>query len=109
MRKRDELTDPGSCLNRARDDEWLFVLLGRDISAPFAVRAWVEHRIASGKNRRDDLQIVEAERWAAAVLAEHRQRDAALAEGGCPISAGARVGTAPPGEDCPNPPPPPGR
>lgn len=33
MRKRDELNDPESCLNRARDDEQTFVLLGRDAAA----------------------------------------------------------------------------
>ena len=30
MRKRDEMADPKSCLNRALDGEQLFVLLGRD-------------------------------------------------------------------------------
>jgi hypothetical protein len=70
MRKRDELTDPRSCLNRARADELLFILLGRDRAAPVAVRAWIEERIRSGKNTRADAQIVEAEAWIAAVLAE---------------------------------------
>ena len=70
MRKRDELTDPRSCLSRARDDEWTFVLLGRDRAAPVAVRAWIEERIRLGKNQRDDPQIVEAEAWIKAVLAE---------------------------------------
>jgi hypothetical protein len=70
MRKRDELTDPSSCLNRARADEYLFVLLGRDRAAPVAVRAWIEERIRSGKNARADAQIVEAEAWIAAALAE---------------------------------------
>lgn len=37
MRKRDELTDPNSCMNKASDDEWTFVLLGRDAAAPGAV------------------------------------------------------------------------
>lgn len=63
MRKRDELVDPTSCLSRARDDEWTFVLLGRDIAAPAAVRAWIEERIRLRKNRRSDPQIVEAEQW----------------------------------------------
>jgi hypothetical protein len=71
MRKRDELSDPASCMSRARDDEWTFVLLGRDAAALVAVRAWIEERIRMGKNRRDDAQIVEAERWIEAVRAEH--------------------------------------
>jgi hypothetical protein len=70
MRKRDELTDPTSCLNRARADEYLFVLLGRDRAAPVAVRAWIEERIRSGKNARADAQIVEAEKWIEAVYLE---------------------------------------
>jgi hypothetical protein len=67
VRKRDELSDPGSCLNRARDDEWLFVLLGRDPAAPAAVMAWIQERVRLGKNRPDDPQIVEARRWVARV------------------------------------------
>ncbi len=63
MRKRDELNNPKSCLNRAREDEWLFVLLGRDLAATVAIRAWIEERIRLGKNTRSDLQIVEAEQW----------------------------------------------
>jgi hypothetical protein len=70
MRKRDELTDPNSCMSRARNDEWTFVLLGRDRAAPAAVRAWVEERIRLGKNVRSDPQIVEAERWIDSVLRE---------------------------------------
>jgi hypothetical protein len=63
MRKRDEVADPGSCLNKARDDEWLFVLLGRDPAAPAAVRAWVQERIRLGKNTPGDPQVMEAEGW----------------------------------------------
>jgi hypothetical protein len=70
MRKRDELSDPTSCLKRAREDEYLFILLARDRAAPVAVRAWIEERIRSGKNARADAQIVEAEAWIVAVLAE---------------------------------------
>lgn len=77
MRKRDELTDPNSCMSRAKDDEMTFVLLGRDLAAPETVRFWIEERIRRGKNKRTDPQIVEAERWASTVIAE--QVDAALA------------------------------
>lgn len=70
MRKRDELTDPTSCLNRGREDEWLFVLLGRDTAAPAAVRAWIEKRVELGKNQRTDAQIVDAENWISLVLPE---------------------------------------
>lgn len=61
MFKRDELTNPASCMSRANDDEMTFVLLGRDRAAPIAIRAWIEERIRLGKNDRNDAQIVEAE------------------------------------------------
>ena len=60
MIKREELSNPASCMSRARDDEMTFVLLGRDAAAPAAIRAWVDQRILLGKNKLDDAQIVEA-------------------------------------------------
>lgn len=60
MRKQDELTNPDSCLNRARSNEMLFVLIGRDRAAPAAIRAWAAERIKIGKNAPNDLQIMEA-------------------------------------------------
>ena len=73
MRKRDELADPNSCMSKARDDEWLFVLLGRDIAAADTVHFWVRLRVNLGKNRMDDPQIVEALEWVKAVRAEHER------------------------------------
>jgi ribosomal protein S27AE len=60
MRKRDELTNPNSCMSRAKDGEMVFVLLGRDMAAPSAIRSWADNRVRLGKNKRDDAQIVEA-------------------------------------------------
>lgn len=60
MRKVDELFKRGSCLNRAQDDEMVFVLLARDSCAPAAIRFWCGKRILDGKNRLTDPQIVEA-------------------------------------------------
>ena len=60
MRKADELTHPRSCMSRAKDDEWTFVLLGRDAAAPETIRFWVRSRIGLGKNTPNDAQIVEA-------------------------------------------------
>jgi hypothetical protein len=60
MRKRDEVEYSESCLNRAVDDEYIFVLLARDPAAPVALRAWVAERIRLGKNVPEDAQIVEA-------------------------------------------------
>lgn len=60
MRKLDELSNPNSCLNRAKDGEMIFVLIGHDIAAPYAIRGWAEERVAKGKNQWSDPQIVEA-------------------------------------------------
>ena len=60
MIKSKELTDPRSCMSRARDDEMTFVLLGRDKAAPVAIRAWVAERLRLGKNTESDPQITEA-------------------------------------------------
>ena len=70
MRKRDELADPNSCMSRANDDEWTFVLLGRDAAAPAAVRAWIKERVRLGKNTNHDPQILEAWQWVHAVEEE---------------------------------------
>ena len=60
MLKRDEMEYSESCLNKARDDERLFVLLSRDPAAPVAIHAWVRERLRLGKNAPEDAQIVEA-------------------------------------------------
>jgi len=61
MRKFDELNNPNSCMNKARDGELTFVLLGRDKAAPRAIRAWAAERLLLGKNTStDDPQIREA-------------------------------------------------
>jgi hypothetical protein len=60
MRKKDEILNPNSCLNRAQVDELIFVLLERDEAAPIAIQAWIEARIRLGKNAPDDAQIKEA-------------------------------------------------
>ena len=60
MLKRDEMMDKTSCLNKARSDERIFVLLARDAAAPAAIRAWAHERIRIGKNAAGDRQIIEA-------------------------------------------------
>lgn len=69
MIKKHELLDPNSCLNKAADDEMLFVLLGRDPATPVAIRAWIEERVRLGKNEYGDEQIKEAAALAAPRLA----------------------------------------
>lgn len=60
MKKTDEISNPNSCLNRAADNEPLFVLRGKDITAPDTIRDWAERRVNAGKNERSDPQIQEA-------------------------------------------------
>lgn len=38
--KRDELANPNSCLNKAKDDEPIFVLRANDETGPEVVEAW---------------------------------------------------------------------
>ena len=74
MLKQDELASPHSCLNRARPDEMLFVLLGRDPAAAVAVEAWIAARLLIGKNREGDPQIVEARQCLATLRAQATAR-----------------------------------
>jgi hypothetical protein len=60
MTKLEELSRADSCLNRAKDDELVFVLLGRDAAAPNTIRSWVQERVRLGKNRYHDPPIIDA-------------------------------------------------
>lgn len=60
MRKDQERENPTSCWNAAHDDELMFVLLGRDASAPATIRAWCAERIRTGKNVEGDWDITQA-------------------------------------------------
>ncbi len=61
MTKHEELSNPNSCLNRAADDEPLFILLGRDVATPETIRYWARSRVnGKKKNTWEDEQIREA-------------------------------------------------
>jgi hypothetical protein len=60
MKKYVEIRNTSSCLNRAGLDELIFVLLSRDAAAPATIRFWCAERMRLGKNKSDDLQIIEA-------------------------------------------------
>lgn len=60
MRAKEERVNPMSCLNRAHPEEMVFTLLGRDIAAPLAIRAWAHERVRLGLNSTSDEQIKEA-------------------------------------------------
>lgn len=60
MIKRDELANEFSYLHKAKFDEMLFILLGRDEAATVAIEAWIKERIRLGRNEPDDEKIIEA-------------------------------------------------
>jgi hypothetical protein len=63
VKKIDELTDPESCLSKAKDDELIFVLLARDPCAASAVEHWIRERVRRGINKLSDAKIVSAIQW----------------------------------------------
>lgn len=73
MRKRVELSARSSCMRSAHPEEMVFVLLGRDVAAPAAIRAWIQERIRLGKNVHTDEQISEAAQCAEIMEREGRQ------------------------------------
>lgn len=76
MLKRDEIETENSCLNKARPEERLFVLLARDPAAPVAIRAWIAERLRLGKNQPTDEQIREAFECAALMDLERSEVEA---------------------------------
>lgn len=78
MRKHLELSDPKSCLNKAKHDELVFVLLERDPVAAELIWEWAKRRIAKGLNIAGDSQIQEALDIAIAMEKE-RSRPAEIA------------------------------
>ena len=68
MTKSKELSDPNSCLNKAAEDEPLFVLRGKDRATAAVIRYWISERIAMGLNQIGDEQVVEAEQAAQAAV-----------------------------------------
>lgn len=84
MLKKDELTNPNSCLNRAAPDEPIFTLRANDPVAPRIVREWAfqyQHykRLEKGDDQLNDKELRkyreamelagEMERWQSKQLA----------------------------------------
>lgn len=57
MTKRELIDDQNSCLNRAEEDEPVFVLLGRDTAAARAILDWVNERVSLGLNKIGDTKM----------------------------------------------------
>lgn len=75
MLKKHELTNPESCLYRAKPSEMLFVLLARDVCAADTIRDWVKRRIVAGKNIPGDAQTEEARACADEMDRQYRAGD----------------------------------
>ena len=74
MLKQSELSEPNSCMSRARDDEMTFVVLERDVAAAETIRFWCRERVRIGKNEWGDSQIVEAMGCALYIDAIHARK-----------------------------------
>lgn len=72
--------NPGAfdCYAHALPDEPMFILLARDPSAPFLVRAWAERReadVRAGNRPATDLAMVAEAEECAAQMSEWRTRN----------------------------------
>lgn len=66
--KRENVNDPSSCLNKAREDEPIFILRAHDRVAPAAVRDWAHRAHANGNASQLKVDgamevALEMERW----------------------------------------------
>lgn len=91
MIRMDEMKNPDSCLNRAGDDEPIFVLRANDPLAPIIVRMWAEHYIASktddrglcpGQNAHKYQEALRSAVLMEAWVAEQKRRAADVARTG---------------------------
>ncbi len=68
MIRRNELADPRSCINKAADDEPVFVLRGQDALAPILVRLWADlaelHGCPDAKTQGAKLLSMKMQVWA---------------------------------------------
>lgn len=81
MKKLLELSEPTSCLNKAGDDEIIFVLLSRDPAAPHAIAAWINERHRLGLDESGSPKLVEAQACAAAMMEQREPTPFVEAQG----------------------------
>lgn len=60
MRKRQEIENPESCLNRAEIDEPLFIIRAKDKVSASAVRTWAEWAQMTGVHEPEKIQEARA-------------------------------------------------
>lgn len=73
MTKSQNITDPQSCWNKAREDQEIFILIEHDEAYPNTVRRWANERIDLGLNNWGDAKIRSA--LASADLVEAKLRN----------------------------------
>jgi hypothetical protein len=74
MRKCDEMMLPDSCLNKAAENELLFVLRDKDPCMAGTIRYWARMRMELGLNTSGDSKIKEAVTLAAEVERVQEER-----------------------------------
>ena len=57
MTKAEELADPNSCWNRAKDDQQVFVLVDHDPAFSGGIFLWAMLRIMYGCNEMTDAKV----------------------------------------------------
>lgn len=72
MLKREEMSNPNSCLNRAVDDEPIFVLRAKDKASFWAVNMWIQSRMLLGMNQPNDEKIISAMDWLEKAVEWHK-------------------------------------
>lgn len=61
MLKRHEISDPNSCLNKAKDNQMVFVLTENDKAMEETIEFWINKRIELGLNELGDTKMVTAQ------------------------------------------------
>lgn len=74
MLKCDEREIQTSCWNKAAEKERIFVLLARDVTAPWTLRFWCLLRVLRRKNKWRDPQIQEALQCARYMIEQHNYK-----------------------------------
>ncbi len=66
MIKRQEISDPTSCLNKAADDEPVFVFRAQDQTAPWVIEQWLDvnwDNLSEGKREHARACIAAMRAW----------------------------------------------
>jgi hypothetical protein len=60
MIKSEEIVNPNSCLNKAGDDEMVFVVRAKDPAFRATIMFWVLERVRMGVNHPADKKLLDA-------------------------------------------------